>query len=73
MKQPKPDAPDPGQPEPLRKFVDLLAMTNDERLRQQLRLLDGLLARAVSSGKFTEALAIEKRADELLRRRPKAE
>ena len=47
---------------PLISLRDMGDLSPSERTEEQLRLLDGLLARAVQAKKFNEALSITKRS-----------
>jgi hypothetical protein len=59
---------DAAQPVPLKKFIDLLDVPREERVRQELRMLEGLMAQALQKGKYTEALKIFEAAQSMLNR-----
>lgn len=57
--------------EPLPALADMLSMTPDERARHELRLLQGLMAKAIAKEKFADALKIFESAHVVLNRRGK--
>jgi hypothetical protein len=59
---------EPDQPARLLSFSDLLELPPADRVAHELKILDGLLARAVQDKDWTGSLKIFESAHELLRR-----
>lgn len=53
---------------PIRKFVEMIGEAQQEQVRNQLRILDGLFAKAVGEKDWAAALRIQSEAATLLAR-----
>lgn len=59
------------EPVPIAKLSEMLELTPDDRAKHQLRILDGLFAKAIKADKYESALKIMDEARTILTRHGK--
>jgi hypothetical protein len=67
--KPKASAPSANQPKPIKKFSEMLNLPNKQRVLEELRLLESLMAQAVKDKDWSGALKIQQAAHEILQKK----